>query len=384
MCFVDDAAFCRAEGTSILLAASAHNAPDGESHAPAPFYISIAADGTAHGFLLNTNRYSAWDVGNSSKDEIRISTGDSDLEYFLLAGPTPAAVLKQLASLCGLPPLPPMWSLGFKYHTLNTQPQAYVEAIVKNFSAHKIPLSHVVIENYYNSGHQLPADQFPDPKAMVAKAENEGTKVVLWLDPHVHRNGTTLGQELQAVGCVSDGWADTAGCGCNTKAGCGYADIIPEECQRIWSTHVGTELLDVGIAGFKLDQDDGGVVLFKDNTTFSKSGYSGGQMHNIYGFAFQKMFHSFYAARGQRTWMQSRGNYLGGQAWGTSSYSDGYNYDVYVRGLVNAGFTGLVWAPKGWYATCDPDYARLMMLGPQSQFNAWQHGDVPWHCNGTY
>ena len=39
------------------------------------------------------------------------------------------------------------------------------------------------------------------------------------------------------------------------------------------------------------------------------------------------------------------------------------------------------------YATCDPDYSRrvqLMMLGPQSQFNAWQHGDVPWHCNGTY
>ena len=34
------------------------------------------------------------------------------------------------------------------------------------------------------------------------------------------------------------------------------------------------------------------------------------------------------------------------QAWGTSSYSDGYDYQVYVRGLVNAGFTGLVWAPE--------------------------------------
>jgi hypothetical protein len=47
------------------------------------------------------------------------------------------------------------------------------------------------------------------------------------------------------------------------------------------------------------------------------------------------------------------------------------------------GFTGLVWAPEVRYNTCDPDYARrvqVMLLGAQAQFNAWQHGDVPWIC----
>ena len=48
--------------------------------------------------------------------------------------------------------------------------------MVQNFSKHGIPLSHVVIENYYNSGHQLPAAQFPDPKAMVAAAEAVGPR----------------------------------------------------------------------------------------------------------------------------------------------------------------------------------------------------------------
>ena len=38
----------------------------------------------------------------------------------------------------------------------------------------------------------------------------------------------------------------------------------------------------IAFKGFKLDQDDGGVVLFKDNTSFPLSGFSGGQMHNIY------------------------------------------------------------------------------------------------------
>ena len=32
---------------------------------------------------------------------------------------------------------------------------------------------------------------------------------------------------------------------------------------------------------------------------------------------------------GQRTWLQSRGNFAGGQAYPTNSYSDGYTYSTY-------------------------------------------------------
>ena len=67
------------------------------------------------------------------------------------------------------------------------------------------------------------------------------------------------------------------------------------------------------------------------------------------------------------------------------SYSDGYSYPTYVKGLVNSGWTGLAWAPEVRYATCDADYARrvqLMLLGAQSQFNAWERGDLPFHCRG--
>ena len=45
----------------------------------------------------------------------------------------------------------------------------YVEGMVRNYSAHGIPLAHVVIENYYQSGHELQntSGSFPDPKGMV-------------------------------------------------------------------------------------------------------------------------------------------------------------------------------------------------------------------------
>lgn len=110
-----------AVGTSMLLATSSANLGDGQSHAPAPFFIDVAADGSAHGMLLATTRYSMYDIGETNSSELRVHTGDPVLDYFLLAGPTPAAVLRQLGELCGLPPQPPPWALGFKYHTQNQQ-----------------------------------------------------------------------------------------------------------------------------------------------------------------------------------------------------------------------------------------------------------------------
>lgn len=158
-----------AVGTAMLLASSAANLDNGQSHAPAPFYISVQGDdGLSHGVLLATTRYSMWDIGHSAPDEIRIHTADPIIDYFLMAGPTPAAVQKQLGTLCGLPPQPPPWALGFKYHTQNALGHDEIVAAVKNFSDHGIPLSHVVVENYYDSGHRLDPTRFTTPAALVA------------------------------------------------------------------------------------------------------------------------------------------------------------------------------------------------------------------------
>jgi alpha-glucosidase (family GH31 glycosyl hydrolase) len=189
-------------------------------------------------------------------------------------------------------------------------PQAFVEATVANFSAHKTPLAHVVIENYHNSGEDLAPEAFPDPAAMVKTigavpaVVGGGCKVVLWLDPHVHRNGTTLGDALVAGNCTSASWQDSGGCGCHMHAGCGQSAVWLPRCMAIWRAHVDREFIKIGIGGFKLDQDDGdGDVGFADNVTFP-SGMTGGEVHNVYGFAFQKMFHEMYTASGVRTWMQ--------------------------------------------------------------------------------
>ena len=255
-----------AVGNTKLLATSSRNQLDGPSHAPAPFYISVQGAGLAHGLMLNTASYSSWDLGNRTKSEILIHSPDKYFDTFLFVGPTPAAVIAQMTSVSGRPPLPPLWALGFKYHTKNSVSQAFVEGIVSNFSARGTPLAHVVIENYFHSGEDLAVASFPNPAAMVStigsvrSGLSGGCKVVLWLDPHVHRSGTPLGDALVAANCTSPQWQDSGGCGCSgpkMSAGCGQSMVWEPRCMAIWQAHVDKEFLSIGIGGFKLDQDDG-------------------------------------------------------------------------------------------------------------------------------
>ena len=71
--------------------------------AAAQFYVSVQGKGVAHGFLLSTGRYSMFDLGNATKDEIRIHSPEKVMDYFLFVGPSPAAVIAQMTSISGRP-----------------------------------------------------------------------------------------------------------------------------------------------------------------------------------------------------------------------------------------------------------------------------------------
>lgn len=73
----------------------------------------------AHGFFLNTHGFSAFDVGANRSGELWVSSPDPVLDYFLFAGPSPAAVLGQFTTVTGRMSLPPKWAMGLKYDPLD-------------------------------------------------------------------------------------------------------------------------------------------------------------------------------------------------------------------------------------------------------------------------
>ncbi len=110
-----------AVGSTKFIATFSRTLSTGPSHAPAPSYISLGVDAAtnkslAHGFFLNTHGYSAFDLGATTSTQLGISSPDPIFDYFLFAGPTPAAVIRQFATVAGgRMSLPPKWAMGMKY-----------------------------------------------------------------------------------------------------------------------------------------------------------------------------------------------------------------------------------------------------------------------------
>ena len=110
-----------AVGSTKFIATFSRTMSTGPSHAPAPSYISLGIDAAtnrslAHGFFLNTHGYSAFDLGATTPTELGISSPDPIFDYFLFAGPTPAEVIRQFATVAGgCMSMPPKWAMGMKY-----------------------------------------------------------------------------------------------------------------------------------------------------------------------------------------------------------------------------------------------------------------------------
>ena len=231
------------------------------------------------------------------------------------------------------------------------------------------------------------------------------TKLILWEHPILDVS-TAFYAQLNASNCIPRATptmavdADTLQFGAAHYVGPSatqFSDLTLPRCQDIWKRYQLDHAIKSGALGFKLDEDDVDTnVGFNDSVVFP-SGFHGFEFHNIQGYIWQRLYHEMFESLGQRTWLQSRGGYAGTQAYPTNSYSDGYDYPTYVRGVVNSGFSGLIWAPEMRHATCTPDHsaedhadfarrAQLMFLSPQAQYNAWdgRDGTTVWPCGDDW
>jgi len=79
------------------------------SHAPWHDQGVLRADGSSHGvLLLNSNGMEIV----PGPDSLSFRAIGGVLDFYIFAGPTPAAVLEQLTAVVGRPYLPPYWSMG--------------------------------------------------------------------------------------------------------------------------------------------------------------------------------------------------------------------------------------------------------------------------------
>lgn len=153
-----------------------------------PFYLT----NRGYGVLVNHAGHVSFEVGSEAVEQVQFSVAGECLEYFVIAGPTPAEVLDRYTRLTGRPATVPEWSYGLWLSTSFTTDydEATVNAFIDGMAERDIPLEVFHFDcfwmrEFHWTDFEWDPAVFPDPEGMLARLHERGLRVSAWLNPYI-------------------------------------------------------------------------------------------------------------------------------------------------------------------------------------------------------
>ena len=373
-------------------------ADTGESHGPVPFYVSsdgygVLIDSAAtveisFGRIKRLRRKEvtgAENLAGTSTEELYKANDDcgevtifvrgvKGLRLYAFAAGSMKGAVEQYNLFCGGGCMPPLWGLGNLYRCYTRADQADVERMIRQLAADEMPISMLGLEPGWHS-HSYScsfvwSERFPEPEKVMTLAKEHRMKLNMWEQAYVHPMAPFYEEILPYSGDyeVWDG---------------AVPDFALEEARKIYGKRQ-EELIEEGISAVKLDECDGsdytGGWFFPEYAQFP-SGLTGDEEKNLYGAMVIRAIQAAFKKQNKRTWSQARANYSYGAPMPYVLYSDLYDHRVFVRGVVNAGISGLLWTPEVRQCDSADELVRRIqatVFSPMSQINAWSFPNPPW------
>jgi alpha-D-xyloside xylohydrolase len=372
----------------------------GDSHAPVPFYVTSRG----YAILIDTFRHATFYCGEVvprpdhaiSEDALEVNTPqmmrmrdrrrDSHVllevprcvgvDVYLFAGPELLTAVQRYNLYSGGGVLPPKWGLGFWYRPEMHLDAEHVLALGKEFRANGIPCDVLGLEpgwqtHAYSCTFAWDKSRFPYPQTFIREAADLGFHINLWEHAFTHPASPIFMPLVSHSGnfAVWDGLVP---------------DFAGEPARQIFGDYHGKHLIDLGVSGFKLDECDNSDFTegwsFPDQTRFP-SGVDGEQMHAEFGLRYQDAILHQFNQRGKPTYSLVRSSGALAAPYPFVLYSDLYDHRQFIRALVNAGFSGLLWCPEVRDAKSEEDLIRRLqtvVFSPLAMVNAWYIRNPPW------
>src|SRR5438309_347369 len=73
-----------------------------------PFFLAVGGEGGSYGLFLDNTRRTWFDFGHREEDVITLGGPDGPIDYYLIAGPSTAEVVRRYTDLTGKPPPTPL------------------------------------------------------------------------------------------------------------------------------------------------------------------------------------------------------------------------------------------------------------------------------------
>ncbi len=358
-----------------------------QSYKNIPFYLT----NRGYGVLVNHPECVSFEVGSEKVSKVQFSVEGEYLEYFVIDGPTPKAVLDKYTRFTGRPALPPAWSFGLWLTTSFTTnyDEATVNSFIDGMAERNLPLHVFHFDCFWMKAFQWcdfewdPAT-FPDPEGMLKRLKARGLKICVWINPYIgqksplFREGMEKGYLLKRPNGAVWQWD-------KWQPGQAIVDFTnPQACE--WYAGHLKRLVRMGVDCFKTDFGERipTDVVWHDGSDPQK-------MHNHYAFIYNELVWNVLKQElgEEEAVLFARSASVGAQQfpvhWGGDCYANYESMAESLRGGLSLGMSGFgFWSHDiGGFENTAPAHVykrwcAFGLLSSHSRLHGSKSYRVPW------
>ena len=327
-----------------------------------PFFLTYRKGVSAGVFLDNTWRTS-FDFNKEYRDGYSFGAESGPLDFYVLSGPSPKAVVESWAWLVGATPLPPLWSLGYQQSRYSYYPEAEVRRIASKLRSERIPADVIWLDIDYqfkNRPFTVDPERFPHFDQMIQDLKAEHLHTVVITDLHI-ADQPNIGYKPYDEGAAGDHFVK------NPDGSTYVGDVWPgkavfpdftQKASRDWWGTLYADFAGKGIAGFWNDMNEPAIFNVASKTMpdnlqhrIEEPGFNTRvathlEVHNIFGM--QNSRGTFEGLRklqpDTRPFVMTRASYAGGQRYAATWTGDNSSTWNHLRQttpqLLNLGLSG--------------------------------------------
>jgi alpha-glucosidase len=332
-----------------------------------PFFVSAGGAGGSYGVLLD-NTWRAWfDFGHREDEVTAFGAPDGAIDYYIIAGPTTAEVVRRYTDLTGKAPLTPLWALGYQQSRYSYMSADEVHEIVDRLRKDAIPTDVLWLDIDYqdrNRPFTTNPTTFPDLKGLTGALRAQGIRLVTIADLHVAA-APNQGYVPYDSGVAGNHFVhNSAGA---TFVGTVWPgpSVFPDFTDagtRAWWGQLHATLVADGVAGIWNDMNEPSVFLTPTATMpldavhhiasddFAPRSASHAEIHNVFGMENTRAtYDGLRTLRpDERAFVMTRASYAGGQryavTWTGDNSSTWDQLKLSIHQLINLGLSGFSYA----------------------------------------
>lgn len=271
------------------------------------------------------------------------------LDYWFVAGDTPAEIEEGYAAVTGTVPMMPEYGLGFWQCKLRYQTQEELLEVAREYKRRKLPLDVIVIDFFHwprQGEWKFDPVYWPDPDAMVKELQELGVELMVSIWPTVDRQSENYEEMLEKGYLIRTERGFRTGLNFE-GATIHYDATNPNAREYVWDK-VKQNYYKKGIKIFWLDEAEPEYTAYDfDNYRY----YRGTDLEigNIYPVEYARTFYEGMEKEGQKNIVNLlRCAWAGSQKFGTlvwsgdiaSSFSSMKNQ---LAAGLNMGLAGIPW-----------------------------------------